>query len=146
MKILILISITFLSFCTLQKKQSHYKLIEDLIKAVEADESIIYLKNNEIVSVKSGTSQEAYDTYNLILKSIKTQLKSCHQKKESYEILSLEESIARKQFNSVIIPDSPDIYLLYCGSSIITKFLIKNEKIISFSTFDKGGVLVFIEL
>ena len=139
-----------------EKETEHKNIIQQFLNySIETDGSsqislshlqqkgIISLSNQNIESQKT----EANKMYGLIIQTIGEQLRDCDSLKQGYEILSVSESKDKKQYDENIqASEDESIYVLYCGNNIITHFLIKENKISSFSTMNKGSMKIFLQL
>lgn len=114
------------------------KLIKDMQK-----EDILANSNNQM----NGGESKADSMYSIILKSISDQILICNKSKGKMEILGLERCINERGFNEKIdVPFNGRVYILYCNNTIITRFLIKEDKIASFSVISKGDRNFFLLL
>jgi hypothetical protein len=145
-KTLISICILLLSMTNCNSQNNSKLAIESFIKTIETNSSIQVLLEKDLIDKVQANAKESYE---MILKAIQDELKSCQKSDEQYQILSLKESINTKKVvgDELIIPDSGgDVYVFFCSNRVITYFLIKDNKIASFSTLNKGGKRVFLLL
>lgn len=138
--------IILLSGCEPQDAEQ-VELIQKFIKSIEDGKSMKDMQKEgllvkQIDQIEEGES-EADSVYSMIIKSISDQVLNCNK----MEILDLDRSKRKKHFNeNIVVPSNERVYILYCDDMIITRFLIRENKIASFSVMNKGGRKVFLLL
>lgn len=116
---------------------------KETLKSIK-EENILHISQEE----SNLEAQKEYDsTFSIILKSLHQRLLDCDKEDNGLEVLSLNESKKEKGLDEeLVVPERGSVYILYCGDTIITRFLIIDEKIASFSVINKSGRRVFLLL
>ena len=150
-KILLITSFLIaLAFSCKAQQNNHTTLIHDFFKEINSSASFGDLYKQNILYTfeaynKMKNKTEVDSIYTTIIRSIKEQVSKCNSK--PLEILTVDESFAKKKYKENLnIPSDYDCnaYIVFCDSTVVTRFLIRENRIASFSVIDKGGQSFFL--
>ncbi len=110
------------------------------------------LYDKEMLHTSQNYSQlkdktEANVIYDMIIDAISEEIQKYNEPLENFEILTLKESKRHKKYSEHLnLPDNYEYhaYILYHNTNVITRFLIKENKIASFSVINKSGERFFV--
>jgi len=151
MKNIVILGFLCLIFGCQAQTNNHMKIINSFIESVRVNpkkisdlqhKGLLYVSESDLTPEKKA---EIDSMHTIIVKSIVDQITHCNDSQSKIEILTIAASKQKKRFNENLeIPVDGQAYVLYCSDTIITRFLIRDGKIASFSVINKGGRKVFL--